>query len=73
MPTDPAAPFTSDPALALAERLSQLERRLAAVETREGIPVVTSLPAFGRKGRLVFLTTDSKVYKDTGSAWVNPL
>lgn len=73
MPADPAAPFTTDPTLALLERLARLEQRLLAVEAREGIPVVATLPAAGRKGRLVFLTTDGKVYKDTGAAWANPL
>jgi len=30
---------------------------------------VDTLPAFGNKGRLVFLNTDSFVYRDDGTAW----
>jgi hypothetical protein len=33
------------------------------------IEVLGSLPAAGTAGRVVFLTTDSKLYRDTGSAW----
>ena len=32
--------------------------------------VVTSLPAAGNAGRTVVLTTDWKVYRDTGTAWI---
>lgn len=35
-----------------------------------GIQVVTSLPAAGIVGRVVYLTTDGKLYRDNGSAWV---
>lgn len=31
--------------------------------------VVSTLPAPGNQGRLVFLTTDNKLYRDTGTAW----
>ena len=31
--------------------------------------ILNSLPAPGNKGRLVFLTTDNKLYRDTGTAW----
>jgi hypothetical protein len=33
------------------------------------IEVVNSLPAAGTAGRVVFLTTDNKLYRDTGTAW----
>jgi predicted phage tail protein len=33
------------------------------------VEVLGSLPAFGSQGRTVFLTTDNKLYRDTGSAW----
>lgn len=31
--------------------------------------VLGALPAAGTQGRMVFLTTDNKLYRDTGSAW----
>ena len=33
------------------------------------IEVVAALPTAGTAGRVVFLTTDSKIYRDTGTAW----
>ncbi|HEX7019002.1 MAG TPA: hypothetical protein VF159_03260, partial [Gemmatimonadaceae bacterium] len=33
------------------------------------VEIVDELPAPGNQGRVVFLTTDSKLYRDTGSAW----
>jgi len=33
------------------------------------IEVVGSLPSAGTQGRTVFLTSDNKIYRDTGSAW----
>jgi len=33
------------------------------------IDIVATLPAFGNQGRIVFLTTDNKLYRDTGTAW----
>jgi len=34
------------------------------------LEIVDALPAFGTAGRIVFLTTDGKIYRDNGSAWV---
>jgi hypothetical protein len=33
------------------------------------VEVVASLPAAGTAGRVAFLTSDNKLYRDTGSAW----
>lgn len=33
------------------------------------VEIVAALPAFGNQGRTVFLTTDNKLYRDTGTAW----
>ena len=33
------------------------------------VEVVGSLPSAGTQGRTVFLTSDNKIYRDTGSAW----
>jgi len=34
------------------------------------VEVLGSLPAAGTQGRVVFLTTDNKLYRDTGTVWV---
>lgn len=34
------------------------------------IPVVSVLPAAGNKGKVVYLTTDDKLYRDDGTSWV---
>lgn len=34
------------------------------------IDIVDVLPAFGNHGRVVFLTTTNKLYRDTGTGWV---
>lgn len=33
------------------------------------VEIVSSLPSAGTQGRTVFLTTDNKLYRDTGAAW----
>lgn len=33
------------------------------------VEVVGALPAAGQAGRMVYLTTDAKLYRDTGAAW----
>ncbi len=33
------------------------------------VEIVSSLPAAGNQGRVVFLTTDNKLYRDNGSTW----
>lgn len=33
------------------------------------VEIVSTLPAAGTAGRVVFLTTDNKLYRDTGSTW----
>jgi hypothetical protein len=38
--------------------------------TAGGIEKVTSLPAAGTQGRVVYLTTDGKLYRDSGASWV---
>ena len=35
------------------------------------IEIVSSLPSAGTQGRTVFLTSDNKLYRDTGSAWTS--
>jgi len=37
--------------------------------TAGGIETVTSLPAAGNLGRVVYLTTDGKLYRDNGASW----
>jgi len=38
-------------------------------DTIKPIEVVDTLPEAGTQGRTVFLTTDNKIYRDTGTAW----
>lgn len=79
MRVDPSVPPQIDATGRLLERVAALERQVRELQSYlqggsvQQIPSVNALPAAGRKGRLVFLTTDSKVYKDTGAAWANPL
>ena len=35
------------------------------------VEVLSSLPSAGTQGRTVFLTSDNKLYRDTGSAWTS--
>jgi hypothetical protein len=37
------------------------------------LEVLGSLPAAGTQGRVVFLTTDNKLYRDTGTVWVETI
>jgi len=67
VPTDPAIPPPPTVDARLAQRLTDLERRLAAVEQREGVLVVSSLPSPGRAGRMLMVA--GVVYADTGTAW----
>ena len=39
--------------------------------TIKPIEIVTTLPTVGTQGRVVFLTSDNKLYRDTGTAWVS--
>jgi len=78
MPINPAAPQPSSLEGRLLDRVAQLERKMANLETMLAggsvqIPAVDTLPAAGRPGRLVYLTSDGLVYKDTGSGWANPV
>lgn len=79
MPVDPAGLPSRDPQERLLERLAALEREVRSLTALVNggaagqIPVVQTLPAAGRAGRLVFLASDGKVYKDTGAAWANPV
>jgi predicted phage tail protein len=41
-----------------------------AVAVKPGITVVSSLPLTGTAGQVVFLTTDNKLYRWNGTAWV---
>lgn len=75
MPLDPWIPPGTSPDARLADRLAKLEREVRDLQrflAGGGIqaPVVTALPTFGRKGRLVVLASDNKLYLDTGAAWV---
>jgi hypothetical protein len=77
MPIDPASPPSGDSQLRLLERLANLERELRTIKsTLSGgataqLPVVAALPPAGRLGRLLILSTDGHVYRDTGAAWVD--
>ena len=46
-----------------AVKLQNIENALKALE------VVAALPAAGTAGRLVLLSTDMLVYRDTGTVW----
>lgn len=78
MPHDPRLPPPDDAMSRLADRLAAVERKQRDMEqfmqggVTAAIPVVTALPAAGRKGRLVMLASTSAVYKDNGSSWVTP-
>jgi hypothetical protein len=54
---------------ALERRVTALERQLQGGAVSQ-IPTVAVLPVAGRQGRVLMLSTDSTVWKDTGSAWV---
>jgi hypothetical protein len=75
MPIDPAIPPTGSPGVRQAERFAALERRVRSLETGAAfelgnVPVVAVLPAPGRQGRVLMLSSDSSLWKDTGAAWV---
>jgi hypothetical protein len=74
MAVDPTIPPSSNPDDRQNQRLAQLERKVRALEAlvaggANQIAVVTALPTAGRQGRIVVLTSDHKLYVDTGSAW----
>lgn len=80
MPINPKFPAAQTPEARVAERLQTLERKLRNMENflqggaTQQIPVVditTFTP--GRRGRIVIHSGDSKLYRDTGAAWVNPV
>lgn len=54
---------------ALLTRVAALETQVEALNRRKAIPAVDTLGAFGNAGRIVYLTTDGKIYRDTGAAW----
>ena len=61
----------------LTEPIRDLERRIARLESRPSraeeagaVALVSSLPAAGIKGRIVFDLATGKFYGDTGTAWV---
>jgi hypothetical protein len=83
MPVDPRIPPTGNSGVRQAERFAALERRVRSLETGAAfelgnVPVVAARPAPGvgpllapgRQGRVVMLSSDSSLWKDTGSAWV---
>ncbi len=76
MPVDPAIPPPVHPDARLHERIAALERIVRTLSAYlnggsvQQAPVVSALPAAGRQGRLVILSTDSKLYRDNGSSWV---
>lgn len=78
MPLDPRLPPPDDVLSRFADRVAALERQMRDLQSfMQGgvlsqIPVVTALPAAGRKGRLVMLASTSAIYKDNGSSWVTP-
>jgi hypothetical protein len=75
MPVNPAAPQPSSRDERISDRLAALERKVGNLESfinggsSGHLPVVSVLPAAGRAGRQVFLTSDSKLYVDTGTVW----
>jgi hypothetical protein len=74
-PIQPGRPPATSHDARVAERLAALERRVRTLEayfsggSTQQVPLVQSLPSPGRKGRLVMLAGDGKVYRDTGAAW----
>lgn len=75
-PINPARPPATDPDARTAGKIAELERRIRTLESylqggaTQQVPVVQGLPAAGRKGRLVILNTDGKLYRDSGASWV---
>jgi hypothetical protein len=76
-PLNPKRPPSLDPDSRASDRIAALERRLRTLEgvqsggsTQNSSPLVTALPTAGRKGRTVILSSDGKLYRDSGSAWV---
>jgi hypothetical protein len=73
---DPAIPSSNNPDIRMMERLATLEREVATLKRQlqgqavSQFPVVTTLGTPGRKGRVVMLDSDRKLYRDTGAAWV---
>ncbi len=73
---DPHVPFSTDAIGRLHEKIGSLERRLRALETwssggsTQQVPAAAALPTAGRKGRVMFNTSDNKLYVDNGSSWV---
>ena len=56
----------------LMTRLAALEAWRERIERTPAIPRYATLAdagAFGRRGRIVFIDADNRIYRDTGAAW----
>lgn len=77
MPIDPSIPDSIQPDVRTLAKISNLERRVQTLESQlqggavPSVPLVSALPGAGRKGRVVMLVSDFKLYADTGTAWVS--
>lgn len=58
------------PVRELEQRVAALEGRPSRAEEAGGVAVVDTLPPAGVPGRILFRSSDSKFYGDTGSNWV---
>lgn len=73
---DPRRPPAQTPDARTSTRIGKLERHVRTLlgyingGSVQQVPVVASLPTAGRKGRLVILDSDNKLYRDNGSSWV---
>lgn len=58
-----------EPMRALERQVADLSRQSARAEVAGAVEVVSALGSAGKKGRLVYLTTDDQIYYDDGTAW----
>lgn len=76
MPLDPNMPHAPSAEGRNAERLAAIEHDLRVIKqylsggSTQQFPVVSVLPTPGRMGRAVVLSTNGKLYIDSGTAWV---
>jgi antitoxin (DNA-binding transcriptional repressor) of toxin-antitoxin stability system len=76
-PLRPGAPVPITQEGRVAARLAAIERRMRQIASQSSggssqnpAPLVDVLPAAGRLGRQVILSTTGKLYRDNGVAWV---
>jgi hypothetical protein len=60
----------NEPIKALETRVADLSRQSSRAETAGAVEVVDALPSAGEKGRVLYLSTNNKLYYDNGSSFV---